>query len=80
MMGRQAAAVSRPLADRDQRGALDANGIQKVSKLPPRQELLAQLVSSLQSPISGLVGTLEGVVREFVYTLQAVADKKSSEA
>jgi large subunit ribosomal protein L10 len=56
----------------------DATGIQKVATLPSRQELLAQLVAALQSPINGLVGTLEGIVREFVYTLQAIADKKSS--
>lgn len=58
----------------------DAKGIEQVSKLPSRQEMLAQLVSSLQSPLSGLVGTLQGVTREFVYTLQAIADQKSSEA
>jgi large subunit ribosomal protein L10 len=57
--------------------AFDAKGIEQVSKLPSRQEMLAQLVSSLQSPISGLVGTLQGVTREFVYTLQAVADKRA---
>lgn len=55
----------------------DAKGIEQVSKLPSRQEMLAQLVSNLQSPISGLVGTLEGVTREFVYTLQAIADQKA---
>ncbi len=55
----------------------DAAGIQQLSTLPPRQELLAQLVSSLQSPISGLVGTLGGIINEFVYTLQAVADQKA---
>lgn len=55
----------------------DAKGIEQVSKLLSRQDMLAQLVSSLQSPISGLVGTLEGVTREFVYTLQAIADQKS---
>jgi large subunit ribosomal protein L10 len=55
----------------------DAKGIEQVSKLPSRQEMLSQLVSSLQSPISGLVGTLEGVTREFVYTLQAIADQKA---
>jgi large subunit ribosomal protein L10 len=58
----------------------DAKGIEQVSKLPSRQELLTQLVSSLQAPISGLVGTLEGVTREFVYTLQAIADDKASGA
>lgn len=57
----------------------DAKGIEKVATLPSRQELLAQFVAGLQSPISGLVGTLEGVVREFVYTLQAIADKRESE-
>ncbi len=57
----------------------DAKGIEKVATLPPRQELLAQLVAALQSPISGLVGTLEGIIREFVYTLQAIGEKKSSE-
>lgn len=55
----------------------DAKGIQKVATLPSRHELHAQLVGALQSPISGLVGTLEGVIREFVYTLQAIAEKQS---
>lgn len=57
----------------------DAQSIEKVATLPPRQELLAQLVAAFQSPISGLVGTLQGVLREFVFTLQAIADKKSEE-
>jgi large subunit ribosomal protein L10 len=57
----------------------DAAGIQKVATLPSRQELLAQLVSALQSPVSGLVGTLQGVIRECVYTLQAIAEKQSDD-
>lgn len=58
----------------------DAKGIEQISKLPSRQELLGQLVSGLQSPLNGLVGTLEGVTREFVYTLQAVADQRAENA
>jgi large subunit ribosomal protein L10 len=57
----------------------DAAGIKKVATLPSRQELLAQLVASLQAPISGLVGVLQGVISEFVYTLQAIADKKNEQ-
>ncbi|MBD3308800.1 50S ribosomal protein L10 [candidate division KSB3 bacterium] len=57
----------------------DAKGIEKVASLPPRQELLAQLVSTLQSPVSGLVGTLQGIMRDCVYTLQALAEKRASE-
>lgn len=56
----------------------DAKGIEKIATLPPRQEMLAQLVGGLQAPISGLVGTLEGITREFVYTVQAIADKKAA--
>ncbi len=55
----------------------DADGIKKVATLPSRQELLADLVGSLQSPLSGLVGVLQGVISECVYTLQAIADKKN---
>jgi large subunit ribosomal protein L10 len=56
----------------------DAQDIRKVATLPSRQELLAQFVGALQSPIVGLVGTLEGIIREFVYTLQAIADKQTN--
>jgi len=44
--------------------------------LPSREELLAKLVGSMKSPISGLHGTLSGVLRKFVYALAAVRDKK----
>ncbi len=57
----------------------DAAGIRKVATLPSRQELLAHLVASLQSPMSNLVGALQGIIRECVYTLQAIAEKRSSE-
>jgi large subunit ribosomal protein L10 len=54
----------------------DAQGIETVATIPPRQELLAQLVASLESPLNGLVGTLQGVINEFAYTLQAIAEKQ----
>ena len=57
----------------------DAEGIKKVATLPSRQELLAELVGSLQAPLTGLVGVLQGIISKFVYTLQAIAEKRSSE-
>ncbi len=57
----------------------DAADIKKVAALPTRQELLGHLLAALQSPISGLVGALHGVISECVYTLQAIADKKNEE-
>jgi hypothetical protein len=34
------------------------------------------MLGSLQSPISGFVGTLNGIISNFVFTLQAIADKQ----
>ena len=46
----------------------DAAGVQKLSKIPSKDVLLAQLVGSLQGPIQKLAATL-----------QALADKKNEE-
>lgn len=50
----------------------------QLATLPSRQELLAKLVGSMQSPISGFHGVLSGVLRKFVYGLKAVHDKKAA--
>lgn len=50
-----------------------------LAKLPTREVLLTQIVTGLQSPISGLAYTLSGVLQKLVGTVQAVADKKKAE-
>jgi len=52
---------------------------QRLAKLPGRDELVAQVVGAVASPVTGFVLTLSGVVSEFVYTLQAVADQRGGE-
>ena len=47
----------------------------QLAQLPSRTELLAQLVGSMKAPISGFHGVLHGTMRQFVGTLQAIADK-----
>lgn len=42
---------------------------------PSKSELYASLVGSLNAPLSGFHGVLHGTMRQFVGTLQAVADK-----
>ncbi|MEN3001845.1 MAG: 50S ribosomal protein L10 [Armatimonadota bacterium] len=54
-----------------------ASAVEELAKLPSREVMLAQLLGALQSPISGLVGTLSELIGQFVRTLQAVADKKA---
>jgi large subunit ribosomal protein L10 len=53
---------------------------QTLATIPSKPELLSQLVGALESPVSGLVFTLQGIINDFVYTLDAVADKRAAEA
>lgn len=46
--------------------------IRRIALLPPREQLLAQLVGAARSPIAGLVYTLHGVLGKFVRTVEAV--------
>lgn len=57
---------------------LGADQIQALSKVPPREVLISQMLGAFQSPIAGFVGTLQGIISEFVFTLQAVADHKAA--
>jgi large subunit ribosomal protein L10 len=52
----------------------------ELSKLPSRDILIAQVVGGIQAPISGLVGALNGILSNFVYTLQAIVDKQGGAA
>jgi len=54
-----------------------ADMVETLAKLPPREVMLAQFFGALQSPLSGLVGTLSEILGQFVRTLQAIADKKA---
>ncbi|ADB46668.1 50S ribosomal protein L10 [Acidaminococcus fermentans] len=54
--------------------------VKALAELPSREELLAKLVGSMQAPISGLVNVLQGTIRNFVYTLEAVRQKKEQES
>jgi len=61
-------------------GVVDAATVKALAALPSREELIAKLIGSLQSPTTGLVRVLNGPVSAFARTLQAIADKKAAEA
>ena len=50
--------------------------VKKLSSLPSKEELLAKLVGSLNSPLTGIVGVLSGTTCNFVGVLSAIKDKK----
>ncbi len=51
----------------------------QIAQLPPRDQLLAQVLASLIAPASSVVNLLGAVTSQFVLTLQAIADKRKSE-
>jgi len=58
---------------------LDQERMAQIAQLPPRDQLLAQVLASLIAPASSVVNLLGAVTSQFVLTLQAVADKRKSE-
>lgn len=51
----------------------------ELAKLPAREELLANLMGGLKSPVNNLLFVLQGVLRKFMYALNAIQQKKQSE-
>jgi large subunit ribosomal protein L10 len=57
--------------------AITASDIQELSKMPPREVLLARMLGSLNAPVSNFVGVLSAIVSQLVYVLKAIENKKS---
>ena len=55
---------------------IDAAGVNQLATLPSKEQLIAQVLGSLQAPISGLVNVLNGNLRGLACVLQAIHDKK----
>lgn len=58
--------------------SIDAAGIKALASLPSREVLLAKMLGSMQSPISGFVRTLNEIPASFVRVLAAVRDQKAA--
>jgi large subunit ribosomal protein L10 len=57
---------------------IDANGVKVLASLPPRKVLIAQLLGTLQAPITGFVRVLSGNIGNLVYALEAIRKQKES--
>ena len=57
---------------------LAAGDVKKIAAIPPREVLLAQLVSLIKSPISNLVFVLKGNIRSLVSIIKQIKEKKES--
>lgn len=52
--------------------------IRRIAELPPRDQLLAQVVGYARAPIAGLVYTLNGLLSKFVRTVDALREQKEA--
>jgi large subunit ribosomal protein L10 len=55
---------------------IDAAGIERLSKLPSEEELLAKLLMVFNGPATGLVTVLSGVLRNFMGVLDGIRRQK----
>ncbi len=55
---------------------IDHEKVTALAKLPSREELYAKIVGSINAPVSGLVNALAGNLRNLVYVLKAIEEKK----
>ena len=58
--------------------AVDAASIDSLAKLPSKEVLVAQVLSGLNAPITGLVTVLNGTIKGLVVALNAIAEKQSA--
>lgn len=55
---------------------IEASEIERLAKLPPREELLAQLAGALQGPMAALAGALEGKLQEMAGLLESLRQQR----
>lgn len=58
---------------------IGADRIKEIAALPSKEVLLAQVVGGIKAPITGFVFVLSGIIRKFVYVVDAVKNKKKGE-
>jgi large subunit ribosomal protein L10 len=55
---------------------VSAANVNELAKLPSRTELYAKLVGTINAPVSGFVNALAGNLKNLVYVLKAIEEKK----
>jgi large subunit ribosomal protein L10 len=59
---------------------VDAKGVEVLATLPSKEVLVAKLLGSLNSPITGFVGVLSGTIRSLAIALEEVRKQKEANA
>jgi large subunit ribosomal protein L10 len=56
----------------------DGSKLSEIAELPTKDELIAGILGSLNSPVSGIVGSIAAVIRELVSVVDEVSKKKAA--
>lgn len=62
-----------------ERKVLDAAQIDRLAKLPPREQLLSELAGALQAPMAALAGALEAKLQETSGLLEALRNERQQQ-
>ena len=60
--------------------AVTAEDVQRLARLPSREQLLSEFASGLQSPLQGLFGAMNGMLTQFVGALEALSEQRATAA
>jgi len=54
----------------------DASRLDALANMPTRKDIMTGIVGSLQSPISGIMGCVDAVIRDLILVIEAIGKKK----
>lgn len=57
---------------------VDVAAVKALASLPSREVLLAKVLGSMNAPVTGFVTALSGNIRNLLYVLNAIGEKKSA--
>ena len=55
---------------------MEPKELEQLAKLPSKDALLAKILQGFNAPITGFVGVLQGIIRNFVYVVDAIKEQK----
>ena len=61
------------------RRTITSDEVGRLAELPTREELLASIMASMTAPVSGIVGILEGLIRDIGHMAHEAAKKREAE-
>ena len=51
---------------------MEASELEQLAKLPSKEVLISMILQGFNAPVTGFVGVLNGILRKFVYALDAI--------